>query len=565
MRLETLDETRGSPVTGKPSAPRGVPDGDAAPTGRFRSRRLLHLAGDGRLVEQIRRGNDAAFEIAFERHAPAILAFCRHMLGSPEEAEDAVQHTFASAYRDLRRGGEREIILKPWLFAIARNRCVSLLRKRREIPVDEAGGVSTEALAEHVERRAELRRVVADVRELPDEQRAALLLAELGDLSHAEVAEVLCCEVARVKALVYRARSQLIARRAARETPCEDIRVQLATLRGGALRRSELRLHLRDCPGCRSYRDEVRRQREMLAIALPVVPTAALESSVLAAVGLGGSAGGATTLAGAVGGGLVAKVAVVSALAGGGMVAGEVAIDSGGPSPARPAPVHAAPMPDGAGSAAGAAAGAVKAPGAPSAAGRPGAGRKSGRPTKGRRAPGRDGRRGATGRNGGALPSGDPWANGRRDGSVHPGGGRANGRDGSAHPGAGRANGRDGAAHPGRGRAKGREPSRRGEAPPPDGARGRGPIETPPGTTPVRRGASERAAGPKERENGEAPDGSKGETRHAPASPGKAERPAEPGEGLALRGASGRRSAGGPRQALEPGASERALPEPAGG
>ena len=83
-------------------------------------------------------GNEAAFEVAFERHGKAILSFCRHMLGSLEEAEDAVQHTFAAAYQDLLRSPGREIALKPWLFAIARNRCLSLLRGKREQPDDFA-------------------------------------------------------------------------------------------------------------------------------------------------------------------------------------------------------------------------------------------------------------------------------------------------------------------------------------------------------------------------------------------------------------------------------------------
>src|SRR5919112_6757540 len=103
-----------------------------APGGPLRSRRLLRLAGDDRLAQQIQGGSDVAFEVAFERHSPAILAFCRHMLGSPEEAEDAVQHTFAAAFRDLQRDRERPLALRPWLYAIARNRCVSALRARRE-------------------------------------------------------------------------------------------------------------------------------------------------------------------------------------------------------------------------------------------------------------------------------------------------------------------------------------------------------------------------------------------------------------------------------------------------
>ena len=162
--------------------------------------------------------------------------------------------------------------------------------------------IPTDGLHEQVERRAELRELLADLRELPEEQRAALLLAEAADLSHAEVAGVLGCEVARVKALVFRARSGLIERREARETPCADIREQLANLRGGSLRRSELRHHLRHCPGCSEYREQVRRQRQMFAAALPVVPSMGLKSSVLSAAGIGGGAAGGGAAAAAGGG-----------------------------------------------------------------------------------------------------------------------------------------------------------------------------------------------------------------------------------------------------------------------
>ncbi|HEX6653783.1 MAG TPA: RNA polymerase sigma factor, partial [Thermoleophilaceae bacterium] len=299
-----------------------------APVRVLRSKRLLALARDERLVDQIRRGNELAFEVAFERHGTGILAFCRHMLGSREEAEDAVQHTFAAAYRDLQRSGERSIALKAWLYTIARNRCVSVLRARREQATD-LHELPTAGLSEQVEQRAELRELLADVRELPEDQRAALLLAEAAGLSHAEVAEVLGCEVASVKGIVFRARSSLIERRAARETPCHEIREQLATLRGGSLRRNELRHHLRQCPGCSAYRDQVRRQRQMLAVALPVAPSLGLKSSVMGAAGLtGGAAAGAGAGGGlALGSAALAKVAVVGVLAGGSVVAGEIAVE----------------------------------------------------------------------------------------------------------------------------------------------------------------------------------------------------------------------------------------------
>ena len=97
-----------------------------------RSRRLLGTLSDDRLVEHVRRGNDAAFEVLYDRHSRAILSFCRHMLGTQEEAEDAVQHTFVAGYSDL-LASDRPIKLKAWLYTIARNRCLSQLRARREV------------------------------------------------------------------------------------------------------------------------------------------------------------------------------------------------------------------------------------------------------------------------------------------------------------------------------------------------------------------------------------------------------------------------------------------------
>jgi RNA polymerase sigma factor (sigma-70 family) len=311
---------------------------------------MLALAGDERLVEQVRRGNEAAFEVVFERHGPAILSYCRHMLGSREEAEDAVQHAFAAAYRQLLRD-ERPIKLKPWLFTIARNRCLSMLRSRCEQSL-EHHEPATAGLAEQVEHRSELRELIHDLGDLPEDQRAALLLAELGDLSHAEVAQVLGCQVPKVKALVFRARSGLIERREARDEPCEAIREQLANLRGGALRRRELRHHLHACAGCREYREQVRRQRRMLAAALPVTPSLGLKAAVLGSVGFGGgSIGGggsllgglAAAVSGPVSGATLAKVAVVGALVGGGAVGGEQVLNK--TDPAKPGEPAAAETP----------------------------------------------------------------------------------------------------------------------------------------------------------------------------------------------------------------------------
>ena len=283
-----------------------------------RSRHLLAALSDDRLAVVAKDGNEAAFEVIYDRHHRGLLSFCRHMLRSREDAEDALQQTFASAFRALPRA-DQPIQLKPWLYTIARNRCLSMLRARREHPVEEVESSSSAAsLSEEVERRAELRELLSDLETLPERQKAALVLTEVGALGHPEVAKVLECETKQVKSLVFQARSALIEDRRAREIPCAEIREQLATATAGELRRRSLRRHLRQCQGCAEFRGDIRRQRRMLALALPVIPSLGLKESTLAAAGIGGggAAGGGGLIA-ALGASSAAKVVAVGVAAGG--------------------------------------------------------------------------------------------------------------------------------------------------------------------------------------------------------------------------------------------------------
>ena len=282
-----------------------------------RRRRLLRV-GDDRLVASVRAGDDAAFEIIYDRYYRGLLAFCGQMLGSRHEAEDALQHSFASAYRAL-RGGAGDIDLRPWLYTIARNRCVSVLRARRaQVSVE---GIAAEAgpfegMSAQVQRRADLRDLVEELHRLPDDQRAALVLFELGDESHEQIAAVLGVRREKVKALVFQAREALTRAREAREAPCVEIREQLANLAGRVPRRSMVRSHIDRCPGCAEFESDVRRQRAALAAILPFVPTVGLKSSVLG-FALGG--GGAAALGGAgAGGGVTVAAGGAFAAAGAG-------------------------------------------------------------------------------------------------------------------------------------------------------------------------------------------------------------------------------------------------------
>jgi RNA polymerase sigma factor (sigma-70 family) len=257
-----------------------VPREAAAGSTGMLSTRVRSLATDAHLVSLVRRGDSAAFETIYGRYHRPVLCFCRHILGDPEEAADAVQHTFLAAYTAI-RSSDNQILLRAWLFAIARNRCYSVLRGRREQPAANLVEPVTEGLAAQVQRREDLRQLLSDMSRLPHEQRAALVLAELDTLNHREIGSALGVPPTKVKALVFQARQSLIASRAARDTDCSEIREQLATVRGGGLRRAPLRRHLRECEGCREFRSAIERQRRSPAAILPVVPSVALEESVL--------------------------------------------------------------------------------------------------------------------------------------------------------------------------------------------------------------------------------------------------------------------------------------------
>jgi RNA polymerase sigma factor (sigma-70 family) len=294
--------------------------------------RIARGPSDDALVAGVRRGDEGAFEALYETYHRNLLAFCHHMLGSREEAEDVLQHTFMAAYRHLRARGD-VVGLKPWLYTIARNRCLSVLRARRDEVALEEGAAATEGLAAEVDRRADLRLLVRDVQRLAPDQRAALVLFELGDHSHDDIAAILDVRREKVKALVFQARETLMGWRAAREIPCAEVREQLATLTGSALRRGTIRRHVEQCSGCTEYAAEVRRQRAALAIVLPVAPAAGLKAVVLGtAIGGSGIAAAAGTgatggLAGAGATGIAAKALVVAAVVTGAGATGYVAVN----------------------------------------------------------------------------------------------------------------------------------------------------------------------------------------------------------------------------------------------
>jgi RNA polymerase sigma factor (sigma-70 family) len=169
---------------------------------------LLRSQSDARLVDLTRDGNERAFEAIVQRYRRPLLRYCGRLL-SPQRAEDAVQQAFLSAHRSI-HAGDAELNLRPWLYRIAHNAALNLLRQHgydHEQVSEEIDGVETPPQA--FERHERLRTVVAAVQELPERQRSAIVLQAVEGRSYDEIASELGVSDGAVRQLLNRARNTL--------------------------------------------------------------------------------------------------------------------------------------------------------------------------------------------------------------------------------------------------------------------------------------------------------------------------------------------------------------------
>src|SRR4051794_25358885 len=151
------------------------------------------------------------------------------MLSSREDAEDVLQEVFAAAFNAMITD-DRPINVRPWLYRIARNRCLNHLRRTQAIGVDSMdihladNGAST---ADVVHEREEFRELIGDVQELAETQRTALLLREIDALSYDQIAEAMETTIPAVKSLLVRARVGLAEATEARRLSCDEVRMEL--------------------------------------------------------------------------------------------------------------------------------------------------------------------------------------------------------------------------------------------------------------------------------------------------------------------------------------------------
>ncbi len=300
---------------------------------------LLKLQGDAKLIAMARHGNAGAFETIVDRYQSRLLGFCRQMLGSTEDAEDVLQEVFVNAYRAM-LADEREINLRPWLYRIARNRCLNHLRKPTadaQESMDMVPAVEAASTAAKVSNREEFRQLLTDVGKLPETQRSALLLREMDAMSYEEIAATMETSVPSVKSLLVRARISLAEASQARQLTCGEVRLELAEAAEGLRKVSgPVRRHVRDCEECSDFRTQVRSNDKVMAALFPAGALVALKGFVLGKLGFGGASGGASAgsgSAGAAGAGATATASTAGATAaatGAGAVSSVGAALSGG-------------------------------------------------------------------------------------------------------------------------------------------------------------------------------------------------------------------------------------------
>jgi RNA polymerase sigma factor (sigma-70 family) len=331
---------------------------------------LLRFQDDEKLVALTRRGHQHAFDGLVERYQSRLLGFCRQMLGSTEDAEDVLQEVFVAAYNAM-VADQRPIAVRPWLYRIARNRCLNHLRKPTADGQDtmdthpHMNGVTTH---ERVQNREEFRSLLADVGNLPETQRSALLLREIDAMSYEEIAQAMDTTVPGVKSLLVRARIALAESSQARQLTCDEVRIELAEAAEGLAKVSgPARRHIKGCDPCRAFRTQLRSDTKALAAIFPAGPLLLLKGTLLAKLSglFGGGGGGAA--AGAGGGGAAGAGAAGAGAAGAGAAGAGAAGAAGAGAAAAGGTVTGAAV-GGAAAAGGAAAGGVGAAAATGAA-----------------------------------------------------------------------------------------------------------------------------------------------------------------------------------------------------
>lgn len=177
---------------------------------------ILVTLDDDTLMQRTAAGDEEAFRLLVARWEQPVYAFLKHMLGSPDEAQDLAQDTFLKVY-DQARHYRPDGRFRSWLLRIAGNNARSVLRRRKILRwvgfdlVQHDRAAPGDDPARELERREEQDRVRAAVAGLPERQRQAVVLQRFQGCRYAEIAEIMDTSVPAVESLLQRATAALKA------------------------------------------------------------------------------------------------------------------------------------------------------------------------------------------------------------------------------------------------------------------------------------------------------------------------------------------------------------------
>jgi RNA polymerase sigma factor (sigma-70 family) len=203
-------------------------------------------------------GDDSAFADLYAHHQSDVFRYCRSLLRHDDDARDAAHSAWAAVWTTA-DAARRDVPLRPWLFRIAHNEAIDVLRRRRPDQELDAGLdiPALDDLAADLELRERLATLRADLLSLCERQRSALVLRELGGLGHEQIGRTLGITTAAAKQTIYEARLALADAETGRSTACLQIRRTLSSHDRRTHRGRALRAHLRSCAACRALQRNV--------------------------------------------------------------------------------------------------------------------------------------------------------------------------------------------------------------------------------------------------------------------------------------------------------------------
>ena len=262
------------------------------------SGQAVRILTDEKLAAMASAGSDEAFATLYRRYHQPIYRYCLSFLRQEADARDALQSSMLAALSSL-RARPIEGAFKPWLFRIAHNQSISIIRRRaRETPTDAPAPA---AVSDDPETREQIRTLVSDLSALPDRQRGAIVMRELSGLSYMEIGAALGTSQAAGKQLVYEARLALQDLREGHEMSCELVRERISARDRRLLRGRKIRSHLRGCQPCQDFERAIRARRNAFALLAPPLAPLVAATVFQEVLGTGAATGGTGGAGGAVG------------------------------------------------------------------------------------------------------------------------------------------------------------------------------------------------------------------------------------------------------------------------